>query len=189
MRNLKEYFSQFEGFRNLVLARLSWTRDDADLPEHRLRHPHAGWSIANFDTVANAQKALDATNGQRCSGSSLKVSFKTESSTSASKDEKSPPVVTNVLFCRELFGVTPEELQEAFEKYEGFQRAQLYPDGKDGFMPYAKVTFDSSGSAVKVLEALNSQPIKIGQNDLPIVVEPLRLRKGKKHWKWTRPMR
>ncbi|KAG9045002.1 hypothetical protein FS837_007192 [Tulasnella sp. UAMH 9824] len=188
-RNLKEYFSQFQGFRNLVLPRSSRTREDAELPGQHLEPPHSGWAIVNFENVADAQRALDTTNGQRLSGSSLKVSFKTESSASESKDKNTPPVVTNVLFCRELFGVTPEELHEAFEKYEGFKRAQLYPDGKDSFMPYARVIFDSSGSAVNALESLKSQPIKIGQSDLPIVVEPLRLRKGQKHWKWTRPMR
>ncbi|KAG8911947.1 hypothetical protein FRC01_005387 [Tulasnella sp. 417] len=188
-RDLMEYFSRFEGFRNLILAKSPWTREDPNLPTQSITQPHFGWAIVNFETVVAAQHALDASDGQRCSGSMLRVTFKDDSITSASKNKKGPPAVTNVLFCRELFGVTPEELHEAFEKYEGFQSAQLFPDGEDGFMPYAKVIFDSSGSAVKALEELKSHPMKVGQNDLPIVVEPLRLRKGKKHWKWTRPMR
>lgn len=65
----------------------------------------------------------------------------------------------------------------------------LDPDGKGDFMPYGKITFDSSTSASKVLEALTARPIKIGRSDLPIVVEPLRLQQGKRHWKWTRLMR
>lgn len=64
-----------------------------------------------------------------CAGSSLKASFKikkTDPTTGTSNAQSAPPVVvTNVLFCRQLFGVTPDELHEVFAKYDGFQRAQL----------------------------------------------------------------
>ncbi|KAG8950572.1 hypothetical protein FRC04_007391 [Tulasnella sp. 424] len=191
-RDLAQALSLFEGFQGFILAKPSGTQEDPNLPAHRQGRLHAGWAIADFQTVDDAREALARLNGMNLSGKPLKASFKnTDPSASKSKAQSAQPpaVVTNVLFCRELFGVTPDELHMAFAKYDGFQRALLYPDGKGGYMPYGKITFDSSTSASKALEALTSQPIKIGRSDLPIVVEPLRLQRGTRHWKWTRLMR
>lgn len=68
-------------------------------------------------------------------------------------------------------------------------RCALVPDGDGGYMPYGKVLFDTPETAERALEDLRVKGPRIGHGALPIQIDFLRLRAGKRHWKWIREIR
>ncbi|KAG9009276.1 hypothetical protein FRB94_012345 [Tulasnella sp. JGI-2019a] len=183
---LRELFSTYPGFQRLFIARS---------PGFKHNYRYTGWSIVRFDTVDNANFALQALHGKRWRRDILDIRFQDPDGTSNSRSfaVSAPPVQTNVLFAKEVYGTTQDEFKDAFAlrfgRSGGFHYAVLYPDGRGGYMPYGKVIFETPQAAKAALNAIELNPIHMGNGELPIEVEPLHLRRRQQRWKFSRAAR
>lgn len=79
--------------------------------------------MIRFTDSASALEAMEALQGTYYGGTQLQVSLYREKK--AATDAEEAATITNVLFCRQVYGVTPTEFNKAFEGFEGFYFADL----------------------------------------------------------------
>ncbi|KAG8909008.1 methylglyoxal reductase (NADPH-dependent) gre2 [Tulasnella sp. 403] len=190
---LVKLFCTYPGYRRTVLAKA---------PGFRVHGRHAAWGLVEFETPEDAEIALLATHGKLWKRSTLSVYFW--------RKRVHPTMLqpTNVLFCTQLFGITPDAFRSVFSSYKGFQHSQicvlLYihhyipqelifaankdPDRRGGAMPYGKITFNTVADAVLAYQDLQKRRVTLGHGELPIVVRYLRLRKTRRRG-WKPPAR
>lgn len=153
--------SEFESFGEILRATIMTFKDSGK---------SKGFGFVEFATIEAAAKAHDEKKGQELDGRPMNVDFtsgraqaggagdrKDRANQRAKQFGDTPSRPSNILFCGNLsFSLTPQKLQQAFEKFGTVSRVSLptFPDNGQ-LKGFGHVDFLSTDEAQSAYDAMN----------------------------------